>query len=402
MPEVQLKERAKEIMNNLGPNTYKAAYEEGLSLSAYLNRQMPKDEYNDGLDGFSRLLKVEGLCARSIPEEGIYASRYEDFFRTPQRRALIPELCHRIWRRVANPPQTRALFTAQDSSVGSWENAWREAQMARWDQQLAPAIPLANLIALTTPIDSDAYRAFYLTHSATSERLVRVTEAADIPRMTLTGGDRTIRLYKYGRVLEASYEQLRRARMDKIAMIIARMAVQAEVDKVAAAIHYIVNGDGNASTTPTTHNLTTLDGDAVAGTLTLKGYIAFKMKFSNPYMLTVALVQEDVATDLLTLNAGSANIPMVHVNAQSGIGGFQAINPGMGDNVGLGWTSDAPANKILGVDARMALEHVTEIGSEIQEIERFTTNQTQTLTMTETNGFAVMDANASNILDINA
>jgi len=68
----------------------------------------------------------------------------------------------------------------------------------------------------------------------------------------------------------------------------------------------------------------------------------------------------------------------------------------------LGWTSDAPALKIVGIDTRMAIEHVFEIGADITEVERFTNNQTETLTMTELDGFAVLDKYATKILDVNA
>ena len=228
-------------------------------------------------------------------------------------------------------------------------------------------------------------------------------ESATIPLAKIVGSDRTITLKKYGRAIEASYESLRRVRVDKLARFIQLMSVQSEVDKVAAVISVLVNGDGNSGTTPTSYNLTTLDSGASAGTLTLKGWIAYKMKFTNPYIVTTALMQDSIALQLALLDSGSANIPLVNIAGGAGaLGtGLRPINR-FADNVGYGWTSDAPANKIVGFDNRMAIERVTEIGSEISEMERFVLEQTQVMTMSEVEGYAVMDANATNVLTVNA
>ena len=43
-----------------------------------------------------------------------------------------------------------------------------------------------------------------------------------------------------------------------------------------------------------------------------------------------------------------------------------------------------------------------EIGSNLNEIERFTTNQTQVLTMTEVEGYAIIDSGACKTLDVKA
>lgn len=393
-----------DLFRQMGPELYRRAYDRGMSLSVYLEYQDPSSQYKDGSDAFGRILREAGIVTDTLWDLGLYASAYEMFDRDEHTRALVPEYIHRIWRGVQTGRRvnTRSLYQSGDDVPGSWGHPYADAQDARWSQMIAPAIPLASLIAMTTPIDSDAYRTYYLQHSAAAVRKVRVGEGAEVPRVKLTASEHTIDLFKYGRTLEATYEQLRRQRLDKIAFHIRQMAVQSEIDKVAAVIDVAVNGDGNSGTTPTSYNLTTLDTDASAGTLTVKGWIAFKMQFANPYTVQVALAQEAIALQLLLLNLGDANTPLVTISAMSGFGGFEQINPGLRDNVGLGWTTDAPANKIVGIDTRMAIERVIEIGSNIDEIERFATHQTQTLTMTEVEGYGVIDANATKILVVNA
>lgn len=398
--------RAAEFARSMGSRQYREAYEQGETLSAYLERQMPYSEYRDGLDAFQRMLMLNGLRVRSVEGElGVRASRFEDFFQNEHTRALLPEWWRREYKRGQGlPVNTRSLYLSQDAAPGTLLNPWADNQQPRVDKQIAPQIPISELVGITTGIDGDAYRMLYMTDDAANQRMVRVSEGSEIPRMKLTQAENVLRLYKYGRALESTYEQLRRLRIDRIAFLIQRIAVQAEIDKLDAILDVLVSGDGNANTAAINHNLTTLDSSATAGTLTLKAWIAFKMKFANPYMITTALVQEAVALQLFLLNVGSANIPVTTLPTQAvaGITQFQTINPGLADGVRLGWTSSAPSLKIVGFDRRFAIERVTEVGATIQEVERVISNQTQLITMTEVEGYGKIDQNSTRTLDVNA
>ncbi len=409
----EVKPNAAELFKQMaGGRLYREALKEGMTLTAWLMREHPDDEEKDGLDPFERFFKVAGIKTHGDPVRGVRADEFGAFDADESTRALVPEFLQRQWRKVTFRPkgvgakealesQARALYLSNDDIPGSMARPYVDDTSPRAFTEIAPAIPLSELVALTTPVDNDTVRSFYFNETAANRRFVRVAEAAEIPRVTIQGLEHTIKLYKYGRVIEASYETLRRQRIDKVAYWMMRVAIQAETDKVAAAMDVLINGDGNANTSATEWDLTTLDTAAVAGTLTLKGWLKFKLKFANPYAITHALVQEDGALQLMLLNVGSANVPLVVVQASSGFGGFTPINPELRDNVRLGITSDAPTLKIVGFDARMALERFTEIGSDIEEIERWTTKQTQTLTMTENEGWGILDANATKLLDIN-
>lgn len=396
--------RAQDLHARLSPELYGEAYKRGMSFSAYLESIDPSDGYGDGLDAFSRQLRCANIRTQTMPEYGVYADTFGALVDSEQGRVLAPEWMARQWRRAATgrDVSTRSLYVSSDNAQGSAINPFASAAQARQSQQIAPAIPLAELIAITSPISGGAYQAFYLTNNTSEQRMARVAEGTDVPGAKLTGGNHMIRLKKYGRALEISYEQLRRMRFDLIALHIARMAVQAESDKVAAVIDILVSGDGNANTAATSYNLTDLDSAATAGTLTLKGWLSFKMKFSNPYMATVALAQEAVALQMLLLNSGSANVPLIAIQGGSGFGSFRQINPGLADGVGLGWTSDAPSLKIVAADSRFAVEQVTEIGSQLSEVERYVRRQTEEVVMTEVEGYCTFDPSAAKVLDVNA
>lgn len=399
----------RELYQSLNGNpmaVYKEAVQKGRTLSKHLEIQSPS-ENGDGLDAFERLLQEAGIITHSDPAGGYWASKASEFVprgegTSPAKRMLLTEFFARNWRKVSfRPRQERAIYLSTDGVPGSWQRPYFDAQEARWSQDIAPAVPLSEIIARTEPIEGQDYRSFYLTYSAANVRMFRLGESAEIPIAKLQDSERTIQLKKYGRGLQASYELLNRMRVDKLALQIQRMAVQSEIDKVAAILSIIVNGDGNSGTSATNYNLTTLDTAAAAGTLTLKGWLSFRKKLANPYILTTALMQEAVALQLELLNTGSGNVPLVQIEGLTAMGRLQTINL-TADAVRYGWDSNAPSLKILGIDRRQALEQLTMIGGEVSEMERFIQSQTQLLTMTEWNGFAVMDPNAMISLDVNA
>lgn len=379
-----------------------AGIEEMPTMSRALEEVSPTQK-GDTLDTFERLLLEAGIRTKSDPTAGYWASNAGSFLRNAGTKALLTEFVARQWRKVSHAMSSgnRAILLSDDGVVGSFERPYSDAQTVRLSQRIEPAIPLSELVGMTTAIDSDSYRSYYLDYSATSGRTYRVGESAGIPIATITGSEHNVKLHKYGRGIRASYEDLRRMRVDKLAWFIQVQALQTEIDKVAAAMTVIVAGDGNANTAATNYNLTTLDSGTTANNMTVKAWLAFKMKFASPYTLTTALMREDIALKVALLNTGSANVPLVAANLGNLGLGVQPINQ-FADNVRYGWTSDAPANVIVGFDKRFALERVTEIGSEISEMERYITDQTQVMVMTEVEGYSILDGNAAKTLTVSA
>lgn len=379
---------------------HREAIREGMPFSRYLEAIDPSEK-GEQLDAFGRQMREASIITRSNPAAGWWASPASQFFETPAGRALYPEWVARQWRGVmfATPQQKRAIFLSSDSIVGSWEAPYAEAAAPAWNEQFAPAIPLAELVSRTTPIQGEDYRSIYMNYDAEQLHLYRVGESAEIPIATLETSGRAIRLHKYGRGLRSTYEQMRRTRVDKLAWWLRWQALQAEVDKVVAALDVLVNGDGNANTAATVYNLTTLDPAATPGTLSMTAWLKFRMQFSNPYGVSTVLGQIDEIMQLIMLNIGSANIPLVGYDL-AGIGNSLSPINTTADGIRYGWTDDAPNDVLIGIDRRFALEQVTEIGSEIRETERFITNQTEVMTMTENAAFAVTDPAAVKILDL--
>ncbi len=131
MTNISTKPRANDLLAQMGLSVYRAAYEKGMSLSAYLEQEDPSGEYRDGLDAFGRVLQAADLRVKALPEYGVQASTFEEFNRTEQTRALIPEWLLRTWREVqtGRPFSTRALL-ARVSALLKRQRARDEAEPA--------------------------------------------------------------------------------------------------------------------------------------------------------------------------------------------------------------------------------------------------------------------------------
>lgn len=406
----------KDIFQQVNPRMVRDAYEHGMSLSAWMERLNPSDpNESDVRDAFGRVMTEANIFTRSIPSAGVYADIWDDAFdETPERRVLGLEWCRRQWLSVTNggavstrpaSPGTRAVQTSTEDVAGSAMRPYVDSARAITDR-FVPEIPVSALVAITTPIPGDTYRVIYLQDvDPKQKRKVRVVEATEIPRVTLKASQHIVQLYKYGRVIEASYEVLRRERLDRIALQIALMAIQAENDKVATIIDVTVNGDGNAGTAAVSYDLTDLDPDTEPNVTTLESWLSFRLNFKSPYKMTALLARKKGILKAMLINTGTANVPLVLVQKFIGLGDFTLMGgmmSSLGDGVAYGNTDDAPVDTWVGVDTRFAIERVTEIGSEITEVERFATRQTQAIVMTETEGYGKLDNNATKLANLAA
>lgn len=430
--EVEITRQAPaDTARSINGRMYRAAAERGVSLTQLLENMDPSGGYarEERIgDAFDRVVAASGLVTNTVPSIGLRASTFEEATSTPERRALLPELASRWWKRASRLPDVmsasdayslattpddadfeptpaqRAILLSGDAALNTLVNPYFDNPEIR-AKRLVPPIPLERIVARTTPIDGDAYRTLYITDDFGTDayRMKRVAEATQIPRTTMVTGEHVLRIFKFGRALQASYEQLRRQRIDRIAFILARMAIQAEVDKVAVVMNTIINGDGNSNTSAIVVNLTSLDPAATAGTLTLRAWMTFRLRFALTYQPDVILGQEAAISQLLTLPIGQG--VYMPLGLQTQMNPFGTVTPmtnQLAFAMDYGVTADAPASKLLGFQSDIAIERVVEVGGNVSEVERFITDQTQLLTVTETEGYGVIDPNSSRLLNIAA
>ena len=150
-------------------NLYDEAKEKKISLSAHLDRLHPQDDYKDGLDAFSRLLAVADIKTQSDVRAGYQADELDAFSRDANTKALFPEWAWRQWRKASLTVRA-PLLSADLGGLGTVARPYFDQPVPR-APQLAAAVPLEEVVALTTVSPTDAYRAFYLTDNAAQTRL---------------------------------------------------------------------------------------------------------------------------------------------------------------------------------------------------------------------------------------
>lgn len=369
-----------------------------MNISGYFESQDPTEAHDDkSTDAFGRVCQQLGIVPMSQPMYNRAATTIEEMAGDKKTRLLIGEIASRAWRRVAfGTTDQQRLVLSSDMGAGSLMNPFAYS-MPRLPL-LAPAIPVSELIANTQGIPSRTYRPFYVEDVDQTEVNMRVGEGSDIPVVNLRESEKTIILKKYGRMIKASYEALRYMPIDTFSFFVARVALAVEAEKVERVLAVLVSGDGTSGT-PTNYDAKDIDAAAIGKALTLKAWIGFKMKFKNPFMMTHSLSQPDTALKAMLLNVGNANIPLAYAGPMLGGQGVEAINP-MADRTRAGWLASAPADVLVAFDKRLAVERIFEIGGTVQETDRWIENQTEGLTQTEVEGYAVIEPEAIKTLTL--
>lgn len=326
-----------------------------LSFSQLLEDFDPSEQYKgtelEGLDAFERQLHFAGIRVKSQPEKGIYADNVNRFFQSnvPGSQVLFPEFINRVMRQAL----------------------------------IAPDV-LPQIIAVTTGVTGSHYRTIRTNDTVAQRRMQRVGQGAEMPKTSLTTGEYTINLYKYGRILEGSYEFFREVQIDLFTILLQRMAMQANLDKADAAIDVAINGDGN-SNPATNYNQSTLD---TGSTPTYKAFIAFALKFF-PYKLT-RLVGSDAAFINFISMARPSVDPYQILNVLQQGGTFSQrveLAQDIYTDVQLVYLPSVASGVLVGLDNRFALEMVMENGASIVETDRLISSQRNQIAVSEKVGF---------------
>ena len=247
-----------------------------LSLSAFLEKEDPTGAYGSGekSDAFQRQLALYDIKVANNPITGERAHEFGRFWddsdgKGAQRKLLVGEWMNRAYRAASYGIVTgERLFDAQAPLSYTVYPPTILPEM-RFKQIQPSALPF--LVARTRTIQTESFRALYLTDTAskTEARMSRVEEGAEIPVATFYTGENASVVRKYGRRLRYTYEQMRRMNIDLVQWGINYVAAVAARDKEDDAIDIIVNGDGNSGTAATSSNGSTYDSGA-ANKLTLK------------------------------------------------------------------------------------------------------------------------------------
>lgn len=368
MTAVSVRLSAEDIREKLvseGIVLYRKAAENRMTVSQLL-AEMAVDPGTRDRDAFDAQLELHRIRTESDPARGLWADSVAKFYATDSSKVLFPEFINR---------------TAREALI-------------------APPIT-AELIALTSPCTAGTYTAYQIEDQPAAQRMARVTEYANLPRTRLKGKDVSIKLWKFGRVLEASYEFLRRVQIPMLRVHLQRIGMQTDLDRAEEALDVIINGDGNGNAAEN-WNVNTLDATA-GGKLTNAAWLAFLMKFF-PHRCTTVIADEASMIQILTLQFPNVNPLTILALLQSGqsVQAKVELAQDIFVTVRLVLMDSCPANKIVGIDRNFAIEQVVEVGADITETERVILGQFERVAISETLGFSKILTDATKTLTLGA
>lgn len=349
-----------------------AAAAEGVSLSTYLNNKYASivEKFNGELDAFDIALLSKGIIVKDNLEFGIQSSSMMKFFTTDENRNLFPEFVIRQLRQISGMPSI-----------------------------------INDLVASTRVINGDSAKQVVLDLSNTPAgqknkqalKKRRIAEGANIPVAELKLGEVSIKIYKYGIGVKATYEVLRRTTVDMFRKQMELVSLQAGYDEVGAVIDVIVNGDGNTNPA-VVYKATELNPGATEGELDEITLVKFLVK-QAPFNYDTLIVDEEIYTQICTIlmdkNLTNAINPKISFEFPQGL----LSNLRVVYSEDLEKTSDNK-HQIIGLAKNYAIEKTIEAGSMINEVSKTVENQTQLAVMTENAGFNKIDSRASAILKL--
>ena len=356
----------------LARDIYSQATKQCMTVSQLLERLDPSSE-GSKLTAFERCLKEQEILTQSNPSKGIYASNVEAFYRTEESKLLFPEAIGTVLR-----------------------------------ESLVSESIISYLIGMETPIVGNAYKTVYCKNTTANTKAAkrrRVTEGAELPESSLVTADHATNIRKFGNKIKATYEVIRWMKFDMLALHIKRIGQQAGHDEVLEVLDVIKDGDGNLNPA-TIYTNTGLDSSATSGTLSQDAFISFLLNFF-PYKCNTVIANTSgllqvlnilfpasTASHLVALLVGGMALPAKVKMPQGLFSEFVLLYEPQLEAINA-----HPA--VYGLDQRYAIEKVKEIGSDIQEADRFISNQTEILTISENAGFNKVMIEASAILEIN-
>jgi hypothetical protein len=178
MLENTQRQKPSELLKGMaGGRLYKEAAEKGVNLSRFLEMEDPSEQYKDGTDAFTRLVREAGIVTRSDPRGGYYADRVEAFGKSAESIALLPEFTARRWREAIHGG-AKAPYMSDSTPLNSQLRPYFNEPEVMASSPILVDIPISELVATTQGVEGDAVRATYLTSSATQSRAVQVRSGA--------------------------------------------------------------------------------------------------------------------------------------------------------------------------------------------------------------------------------
>jgi hypothetical protein len=383
-----------------GLDHYKKACDLGMTFWQYMEIIQPSKP-GDNLTAFERQLQLNGIVTKSNPEAGLYSSIGEYFFQSdrPGSLVLFPVLLQKValWAKLMWVPDINKIVATTRTISGS-----------------------SSFLSLY--IDDSAIVGNYagINGNPTAHgRRFRVDQRGNFPSVKIGWSDHANAVTKHGVKLEWTYEFVRRASIELMTTVVARIMIQDQLELFDEAMSVAISGDGSPANPPAQvvkfRNSGTVDsryelligknpaGSVVAaGEITYEGWLKWIGQF-KPYNPSMVCGNMNTLVKLVLMAKPNVD-PMAIITTlleprKQGSATFDSSIGQLFPNVTLYWSEAVPDDVLVGMDTAFGLERVIELGSDIQEMERVITNQTECMVLSIADTVSKLFRDAIQVLD---
>lgn len=328
---------------------YQEAKNKGITLSELLDQLDPKENYSSegmqSLDAYQRQ-----LMAHDIRVSGKHASLVQDFFKTDQSKGLFPE----FWNRNLLIGMNRGKLEAT----------------------------VDDIVSATNTIDTDVYKGLYADLGASDLELKRTSETARFPVAKFKTKEKSIDLVKIGLRIEATYEAIRRTKVNIMANAIQVLGQKFSRGLVYEGLNILLNGDGNANPAPSI-------AAAAAGSITWADLLELEMSFEN------------FESEVLIGNKNTLKKVMGIAEFRDPLIGAEFLTKGVFvtpfGNV-LKMNNRLPDGKLIAFNKKAGVEFLEERGGSLVEADKLIDEQIQNTVISKVIGFNKVFADSAYVL----
>lgn len=382
-------------LNYINTSAYLAELAETGDIAPDLVRlgdEQPKDTQGHPVSPVRQVLahsgvRLSGMNAHSM---GAFIPGSSDYIKGAE--ALFPAFAQETFEEVLGIRSEEGYTSRPGSRTDDiFPQATRPGVI---DERLAlpeRMVSLDQLVSARTGIDGDTYRAAVIKQDARRPdeyRYSRVAERGTFPTFTIELGERAFRLYKYGAGIEASYEAMRRMRINLLALTLQEVSFGEQLRRIGEAVETLLNGDGNANPALDTVG---------AATISIQELNEWRLDVLYEYLREYSFVVADreVVKQIMALAYPVANMQMTPQQLMMlGASGY-ALPDGTPIYVAPPGSALEGSGKLLGVVAGRGLNEIVENGSSIEESVRWILNQTQKWVVSVNIGYEKLFRNAA-------
>ena len=374
----------------------------GMDLSQYGNMISPETRIDQGRSIVTRLMEDESIYVRETDMSA--PSTVAECLDGGHRQALLFHVLTKAWEKNSIGDRERNSIQLPTSApLHTPPNTSTVGQPA----PVAVGLRLnpGELVATSHSVDTNTYSPFSWVYDKADMQRNKVAPGEPIPASTLAESSGNIPMSKWGNRFVIPYEMLtggQGLRVNKLSQMVALDAATESNRQFVELLETLEDGDG-VKTAATVEGITTYDG--TAGTFGFAAFLnwldeALTEPFQISHVIMLKAQQRELRTSLAALEGRQAFQQLSNV----GLAPNAMSNMESQGNVRYGRAPDGAitASRVLGIDARYAVEKVNRAGMTVRAQAENLANQTRDVVISDTYLFARLAQHACKILNVAA